>query len=41
MNSADFDIITIGGGIGGSTLAQVMAERGRGVMVLNALLIAP
>ncbi len=36
MNSADFDIITIGGGIGGSTLAKVMAERGARVLVLES-----
>ena len=36
MNSAGFDIITIGGGIGGSTLAKVMAERGARVLVLES-----
>ena len=28
MGSDTYDIITVGGGLGGATLAKVMAERG-------------
>ncbi len=33
--STDYDIITVGGGLGGSTLAKVMAERGYRVLVVE------
>ena len=32
---ADYDLIVVGGGIGGSTLAEVMARAGRSVLVLE------
>ena len=32
---ADYDIITVGGGVGGSSLAKAMAERGYRVLVLE------
>ena len=32
---ADYDIITVGGGIGGSAIAKAMAESGRKVLVLE------
>ena len=35
MTSTSYDIITIGGGIGGSTLAKAMAEQGARVLVLE------
>ncbi len=35
MNTGDYDIITVGGGIGGATLAKVMAEAGCRVLVLE------
>lgn len=31
--TSDFDIITVGGGVGGSSLAKAMAERGYSVLV--------
>ncbi len=36
MASTGYDIITIGGGLGGSALAKVMAERGARVLVLES-----
>ena len=36
MASTTFDIVTIGGGIGGSVLAKAMAERGASVLVLES-----
>lgn len=33
--NATYDIITVGGGLGGSALAKVMAERGARVLVLE------
>ena len=33
--SGTYDIITVGGGLGGTTLAKVMAERGARVLVLE------
>jgi choline dehydrogenase-like flavoprotein len=33
--TADYDIITVGGGMGGAALAKAMAERGYGVLVLR------
>ena len=35
MASGTYDIITIGGGLGGSTLAKVMAEHGARVLVVE------
>ena len=35
MASGTYDIITIGGGLGGATLAKVMAEHGARVLVLE------
>src|SRR3989442_15175364 len=35
MAQGTYDIITVGGGLGGSTLAKVMAERGARVLVLE------
>jgi choline dehydrogenase-like flavoprotein len=35
MAQETYDIITVGGGLGGSTLAKVMAERGARVLVLE------
>ena len=35
MQSHDFDIITVGGGLGGSTLAKSMAESGAHVLVVE------
>ena len=35
MTSPDYDVITIGGGVGGSALATVMAEAGARVLVLE------
>ena len=36
MASTSYDIITIGGGLGGAALAKVMAERGARVLVLES-----
>jgi len=36
MASTDYDIITIGGGLGGAALAKVMAEHGARVLVLES-----
>ena len=36
MPSTNFDIITIGGGLGGASLAKVMAEHGAQVLVLES-----
>ena len=36
MASTTYDIITVGGGLGGSALAKAMAERGARVLVLEA-----
>ena len=36
MASTTYDIITVGGGLGGSALAKVMAERGARVLVLES-----
>ena len=33
--STDYDIITVGGGLGGSALAKVLAERGARVLVVE------
>jgi flavin-dependent dehydrogenase len=33
--TADYDIITVGGGLGGAALAKAMAERGCRVLVLE------
>jgi flavin-dependent dehydrogenase len=30
-----YDIVTVGGGVGGSVLAKVMAERGRRVLIIE------
>jgi hypothetical protein len=35
MKTVDYDLITVGGGIGGATLAKVMAEAGYRVLVLE------
>jgi flavin-dependent dehydrogenase len=35
MASRIYDIITIGGGLGGSSLATAMAQHGAGVLVLE------
>ena len=35
MAQGTYDIITVGGGLGGSTLAKVMAERGARVLVVE------
>ena len=35
MASGTYDIITVGGGLGGATLAKVMAQRGARVLVLE------
>ena len=35
MTSKTYDIITIGGGLGGSSLAKAMAEHGARVLVLE------
>ena len=35
MAGGTYDIITIGGGLGGSTLAKVMAEHGARVLALE------
>src|SRR6266851_4193703 len=32
---ADYDIVTVGGGIGGSAIAKAMAEHGKSVLVLE------
>jgi flavin-dependent dehydrogenase len=32
---ASYDLITVGGGLGGGALAGAMAERGAGVLVLE------
>ena len=32
---ADYDIVTVGGGIGGSAIAKAMAENGKRVLVLE------
>ncbi len=36
MASTSYDIITIGGGLGGAALAKVMAESGARVLVLES-----
>ena len=36
MASTDYDIITIGGGLGGAAQAKVMAEHGARVLVLES-----
>lgn len=36
MASTDFDLITIGGGLGGAALAKVMADQGARVLVLES-----
>ena len=36
MTSSSYDIITVGGGLGGSVLAKVMAERGVRVLVMES-----
>jgi choline dehydrogenase-like flavoprotein len=36
MASTDYDIITIGGGLGGAALAKTMAEHGARVLVLES-----
>ena len=33
--TTDYDIITVGGGVGGSGIAKAMAERGYRVLVLE------
>jgi choline dehydrogenase-like flavoprotein len=33
--SADYDVITVGGGLGGSALAKVLAEHGARVLVVK------
>ena len=38
MASGTYDIITVGGGLGGSSLAKVMAEHGARVLVLDLAL---
>ena len=38
MASGTYDIITVGGGLGGSSLAKVMAEHGARVLVLDLTL---
>ena len=35
MASTDYDIITVGGGLGGASLAKVMAEHGSRVLVIE------
>lgn len=35
MPQHEYDIITVGGGLGGATLAKVMAENGARVLVLE------
>ena len=35
MKSYDFDLITVGGGLGGSTLGKKMAENGARVLVVE------
>ena len=35
MTNKTYDIITVGGGLGGATLAKVMAEHGTKVLVLE------
>ena len=36
MASTDYDIIAIGGGLGGAAVAKVMAEHGARVLVLES-----
>jgi flavin-dependent dehydrogenase len=36
MNSKTYDIVTVGGGLGGSALAKAMAEHGARVLVLES-----
>ena len=36
MSSTSYDIITVGGGLGGAALAKVMAEHGARVLVLES-----
>jgi len=36
MATTNYDIITIGGGLGGAALAKVMAEHGASVLVLES-----
>lgn len=35
MNSANYDIITVGGGLGGAALGKAMAEQGKRVLILE------
>jgi 2-polyprenyl-6-methoxyphenol hydroxylase-like FAD-dependent oxidoreductase len=35
MTSADYDIVTVGGGLGGSAFAKAMAERGKRVLIVE------
>jgi len=35
MSSSEYDIITVGGGLGGSALAKAMAEQGKHVLILE------
>src|SRR5579864_8158211 len=35
MASCDYDVITVGGGLGGAALAKVLAEKGRRVLVIE------
>ena len=35
MTAGSYDIITVGGGLGGATLAKAMAEQGARVLVLE------
>ena len=32
---ADYDIVTVGGGVGGAAIAKAMAERGHNVLVIE------
>ena len=36
METTNYDIITIGGGLGGAALAKVMADSGARVLVLES-----
>ena len=36
MNSKTYDIVTVGGGLGGSALAKAIAEHGARVLVLES-----
>ena len=35
MSSLEYDIITVGGGLGGSAFAKAMAEQGKRVLILE------